>query len=376
MQTHSFGKHFSSVSVVNDLDSSTPEANQQGRDSTIFTVENSTSESLMKMTQVRGESTIEYLKELNIDDVMNSSEFNWNTHKEPLSRSFQGSPKKVYSHMSLVRSDNNKELKMVQSDAPVIQNHQFFNYIRPMIDSGNYKLDSVASIDGGRSITAILKDVNLGQMEFLKNDPMEAFVLARMTRSSRPAIHIGSMLYRLICTNGMMSLVHDKVKVDLSKRTGLSMNHIIKMMNKSSELTAKVAGSMERMSKVSVSPEEADELFRRAMNLPWNDPTLEFDSEEELAEHVREMEKNDRVISKVFAAMEEEIYTLPNDVRGSLYHWYQALTRYVTHYRSKNANTRFREIHWGSGRKIIDEGFRVAVEVLHKHSAKASVAIN
>ena len=48
------------------------------------------------------------------------------------------------------------------------------------------------------------------------------------------------------------------------------------------------------------------------MNLPWNDPTLEFDSEEELQNHIAEMKRNDRVISKVFSAMDEEDVLMRN----------------------------------------------------------------
>ena len=373
IQTHNFGKHFTNMGVANNLESQLQETNQQDRASTIFTVEGSTSQDLMRLTQVRGESSTEYVKELNIDAVIHSPEFDWGVHKEPLSRSHDRNQKKVFSHMSLVRSDNNKELRLVQSDSPTIQNRQFFNYIRPMIEEGGYSLDSVASIDGGRSITAILKDKSAGKIEMLKNDPMEAFVLARMTRSSRPAIHINSMLFRLICANGMMNLVSDKIKVDLAKDTTMNMNSITRMLNKSSELALQVATSMKDLSEVIITPEEADQLFRKAMNLPWNDPTLEFDSDEELQNHIAEMKRNDRVISKVFSAMDEEDVLMPDEAKSSLFHWYQGLTRYVTHYRSKNANTRFREIYWGSGRKIINDGFKVAQDALNMFNSNGIV---
>ena len=119
---------------------------------------------------------------------------------------------------------------------------------------------------------------------------------------------------------------------------------------------------MKEMAKVSMTMAQNDEYFRRACKLPWNDPDLEFDCKEDSDKHDAEVEKTKKTVNRILESTEFMKETMSEDRHNTLECSWQGLTHYVSNKRSKNADTAFRENHWGSGKRIRDRGYKLALE--------------
>ena len=301
-------------------------------------------------------------KAITVDGLCSNREFNWNVIKEPISRAHAGMNRKIFTHSSIVRADTGKQIGLVNSNAKILQNKHLFEFVRPFVDSGSFEIDAVRSVDGGRSVVVVMSNSNLGRFEAFSGDPIEAFTFARLTRGSTAQINIGSMAYRLVCSNGMMGWGITKHKIDTSKPIGLTGKSIAHIMEQNAKQAAEACKKMKEMAKISMTTAQNDEYFRRACNLAWNDPELEFDCKEDSDKHQEEMEKTKKTVSKIFESTEFMKDTMSEDRHGTLECSWQGLTHYVSNKRSKSPDTAFRENHWGSGKRIRDRGYKLALE--------------
>jgi hypothetical protein len=309
-------------------------------------------------------SEIHRTNSIDIDELMHSPQFDWKVVKEPLSRFHKTNHRNVFTHQSITRSDNGRDLGIVRAGSYLLHNAGFFEFIRPLAESEHFTLSTVALIDGGRTIAAVLKNNHIGRLEAFKDDPMEGVIIARATRSSVPLVHIGSLLWRLVCKNGMVALDYDRHKIDPKSNIAIEGRRITNMLERSGAKAKEAMSRFQDMANYRMSAYESDQYRRRSLGLVWDDPELLLDTPEDHEHHRLEMQKNARVLGKVESSHEIQAEMLPPELRETLYHEYQSITGYVTHHRSLNSKTKFKELHWGTGRKIIDRGFKVATELM------------
>ena len=160
----------------------------------------------------------------------------------------------------------------------------------------------------------------------------------------------------------MMGWGITKHKIDTSKPIGLTGKSIAHIMEQNAKQAAEACKKMKEMAKISMTTAQNDEYFRRACNLAWNDPELEFDCKEDSDKHQEEMEKTKKTVSKIFESTEFMKDTMSEDRHGTLECSWQGLTHYVSNKRSKSPDTAFRENQWGSGKRIRDRGYKLALE--------------
>ena len=311
-----------------------------------------------------GNEGIFSMKKITIDDLQNNPEFNWRVEKEPMSRHNLGRNRKIFTHSAITRTDTRKQIGLIRSSARVLQNNHLFEFVRPFVDSGSFEIDAVRSIDGGRSVVVVMKNTDLGVIEAFKGDPMEAFTMARLTRGSNPQINVGSLVWRLVCSNGMMGLGMSKHKIDAGSPIGLTGKNIAGILAGNAKQAKLACEKMVEMSKVPMSLAQNDEYFRRACNLAWNDPDLAFDCKEDFDEHQSKIEKSQMTINKIHDSTELMRETMSENRQNSLEQSWQGLTHYVSNKRSKSPDVAFRENNWGSGKRIRDRGFKMALDLI------------
>jgi len=311
------------------------------------------------------EDLVEERSGLTLANLKNSSQFNWNVAKTPIQDTYLGSSRKIKNVSMMVREDTQRQLGLIRGNVKPLQNHHLFDFLQPFEDSGNYEVETAASLDGGRTIVALMRNKSLGDVEITKGDSIGAYLYAKMTRNSKPSITVGEMLMRLVCSNGMIGFSSDTYTIDQNAMSLFNLKNIQDLMDKNLELTAKAAQAMKDMAAKKISsPLVLENYNRRSMGFVWDDPSLFFASEEEEEEHRSEMKKNRRTLNKIENCYEAMRATLDEPYHDTVWHAYQGITAYTTHERSKNPNTRYKSVIDGKGRHINQRAFSLAEELL------------
>ena len=302
---------------------------------------------------------------LSIQDLRNSSHFNWTVSKAPVNDSYEGRQRRVKGIHTVVRNDTKRQLGTIRGASSLLQNKDLFDLVEPIIDSGQYSLEKAQSNDGGRSVQLLLRSNTLGQFDLLPNDPAQAYLAAKVTRSGKPKISITHLIERLICSNGMMGFNAENVVIDQTRGADLILKQLQRNILNAEKYLPQLIESYQRMSEFDMSnPYDRDEYFRRANGFAWNNPELEFlTSEEELA-HDKEMKKHKRTLDKIEQCWEREVELAPAGTENSLATAYQGVTRYVRHERSRNQNAKQKALYFGAGQRINDKAFKVAKEIM------------
>jgi len=308
---------------------------------------------------------VEYKGFSSLDEIASSNAFNWTVSKVPMRDRYDGVNRLISSHRMLVRDDNRKQLTMVKSSSVPLQNSDLIDFVRPLVDSKMFSVNSAYNLDGGRNMIIALKNDHIGRFEVIPDDPMESLVFARLTRSSSPVIEFGNVTMRLVCRNGLIGRSFDSYKIDQaagSKKALEDVQRIVETHAADIESYKEILGNMVQFK---MENEDAlEEFWRKSLGFPWNDPDLVFSSEEEFDKHQKAVKKNRRTVQKVFEAYAEESALIPEQYQDTMWHAYQAMTRYSSHGRSNNANNNIKSFFFGAGRKISNKSYSVAREMM------------
>ena len=302
---------------------------------------------------------------LKLVDLKNSIKFDWNVAKVPVRDEYEGHSRKVKNISMMVRQDTKRQLGLIRGSVKPLQNHHLFDFLQPFEDSGSFELETAASLDGGRTIVALMRNRAIGDVEITKGDSIGAYLYAKMTRNSKPSIQLGEMLMRLVCSNGMIGFQPDVYTIDQNSMALLNLNNIQHLIQKNLVLTQKAADKMKEMVAVKMSsPRQLDNYWRQSMGFVWDDPSLVFESQEEEDEHRLAMKKNKRTINKLEQCYESQRATLDEEYQDTVWHAYQGNTAYTTHERSKSPNSRFKSIIGGKGQVINHRSFQLACQLV------------
>lgn len=314
------------------------------------------------------------INNLSLNDLRNSPHFNWTVSKNPCNDSYNGRNRRIKNMSSIVRDDTQRQLGTIKGATTLLQNKDLFDLVEPVLDSGAYSLEKAISNDGGRSVQLLMRSNNLGEFDLLPNDPAVAYLLAKVTRSGRPSIKVAHMIERLICANGMMGFSTDSITFDQKSGISQAVRGIFNNILKAERELPALLDAYREMSTFDMSnPDLREQFFRRATNLPWNDPTLEFFTEEEEVKHQKLVKSKQRTVNKIETCWEREMELAPVGTETSLTTAYQAVTRYVRHERSRNANAKQKAIYFGAGQRINNKAFSVAKDIMFNHD-EAEVA--
>jgi phage/plasmid-like protein (TIGR03299 family) len=301
---------------------------------------------------------------LKLADLKNSSKFSWNVAKVPVRDSYMGQARRVKNVSMMVREDTQRQLGLIRGAVKPLQNHHLFDFLQPFEDSGSYELETAASLDGGRTVVALMRNREIGDVEITEGDSIGAYLYAKMTRNSKPSIQVGEMLMRLVCSNGMIGFQPDVHTIDQNGMALLNLNNVQTLITKSMELTMRAAEKMQEMAATQISdPQQLEDYQRQSMGFAWNDPTLFFENDTQEADHRAEMRRNQRTMNKIERCYESQRATLDEPMQDTFWHAYQGMTAYTTHERSKNPNSRFKSIIGGKGQSINHRSFRIACKL-------------
>lgn len=279
-----------------------------------------------------------------VDEALKLAGLDWTVKLEDM---FRGNGQAVTDHSVVVRSSDGAQLGVVGSDFTPVQNHEAFDWIRPIIDSGEATIEAAGSLRGGRRVW-ILAAVKNATVDIVKGDAIKSYVLFAHGHDGSLAVRAGFTTTRVVCQNTLsMALGGDKL---------LKFKHTSRVHDQLAK--ARDAFDVQRS-----ELQSAAELFRMLTTKKLSDKNLV----RYVRETLHEGAGNDPGV-KVRGV--DDIVRLAHEGRGAqpgtLWGGYNAVTEWATHERGRSADTRVNANWFGSGSQLIDRALQTAVTYADK----------
>ena len=110
------------------------------------------------------------------------------------------------THRACYRKSDNKILGIVGPRWTPVQNWDMFNWFQPMLDAKVAKLHTAGSLCGGTKVW-VLAQLDIPNIEIVKNDPVSPFMLLANSHDGSMAVRAGFTPIRVVCTNTLMAAV-------------------------------------------------------------------------------------------------------------------------------------------------------------------------
>jgi phage/plasmid-like protein (TIGR03299 family) len=248
----------------------------------------------------------------------------------------------------MLRTSDGAQLGVVGTDFTPVQNAEAFDWIRPMIDSGEATIEAAGSLRGGRRVW-ILAAVRNATVDVLPNDPVRSYVLFAHGHDGSLAVRAGFTTTRVVCQNTLSAAVNDGKQLLKFKHTA----NVLDQLNR-----ARDAFDMQR-----ARLRTDAEVFRMLANKRLSDANLV----RYVRETLHEGAGNDNAIK---VRNVDTIVRLAHEGRGAtpgtLWGGFNALTEFATHERGRSADARVNANWFGSGGDLIQRALETAVRYAEK----------
>jgi phage/plasmid-like protein (TIGR03299 family) len=239
-----------------------------------------------------------------------------------------------------VRETDGRVLGAVGERYTVLQNAEAFKFFDPFVSSGLVNLETAGSLRDGQRIWILARIVDGGSdVEITKGDAVRKFLMLSNSHDGSMAVRVGFTPVRIVCANTLAMAHHSggSMLIRLRHHSAVNANlealrETISLANRSFEATAEQyrflasrqinSADLEKYVKtvLEVQPDADGKLSSRAQN--------QVDS-----------------ILQLFDAGRGN--NMPG-VRGTLWAAYNAVTEYLTHAASGNADKRYASLWYGA----------------------------
>lgn len=282
-----------------------------------------------------------------VDDAIKCAGLDWKVKPVPL---FLGDGQAVPTHRAMIRESDGSQLGVVGADYTPVQNAAAFDWIRPIIDSGEATIEAAGSLREGRRVW-ILARVKDAIVDVLPNDPIRSYVLFAHGHDGSLAVRAGFTKTRVVCQNTLSAAVNG----DHGKQL-LKFKHTANVLDQLDR--ARAAFDMQR----AVLRSDA-EVYRMLAQKRLSDANLV----RYIRETLHEGAGNDNAIK---VRNVDQIVRLAHEGRGAtpgtLWGGFNAVTEYATHERGRSKDARLNANWFGQGGDLIQRALDTAVRYAEK----------
>jgi phage/plasmid-like protein (TIGR03299 family) len=280
-----------------------------------------------------------------VDEAITMAGLDWQVRPVPM---YLASGTPVEGHRAMMRDSDGAQLGVVGSDFTPVQNSEAFNWIRPIIESGDATIEAAGALRGGRRVW-ILAKVKDGTVDVLRNDPIQSYVLFAHGHDGSLAVRAGFTTTRVVCQNTLSAAVNDGKQLLKFKHTAGVHDALAK---------ARDAFDMQRAKLRSDA-----EVYRMLASKRLSDANL--------TRYIRETFQagagNDTTIK---VRNVDTVVRLAHEGRGAtpgtLWGGFNAITEYATHERGRTADSRVNSNWFGSGGDLVQRALATAVAYADK----------
>jgi phage/plasmid-like protein (TIGR03299 family) len=280
-----------------------------------------------------------------VDDAIRCAGLDWRVKLEPV---YLRDGLVVDGHKAVIRDSDSAQFGVVGADYTPVQNAEAFDWIRPIIDSGEATIEAAGALRGGRRVW-ILAAVKNGTVEVVRNDPVQSYVLFAHGHDGSLAVRAGFTTTRVVCQNTLSAAVNDGKQLLKFKHTAGVHDALDK---------ARDAFDMQR-----ARLRSDREVWRLLAQRKLSDANLVRYVRETL--HAGAGNDNDIRVRNV-----DTIVRLAHEGRGAkpgtLWNGFNAVTEFATHERGRSADSRVNANWFGQGGDLIARALDTAVKYAEK----------
>jgi phage/plasmid-like protein (TIGR03299 family) len=270
------------------------------------------------------------------------------------------------SHKAIVRTDTQSVLGVVGNNYEPLQNKDAFRFFDALVKGKTAIYETAGALKGGRQIWLLAKIE--GQIEILKNDPINKYFLLTNSHDGLRAVAGRVTPIRVVCDNTLTAAISRKVKEEIRI---VHRGNVADRLEFAGELLAKVGAYYDELSEVyrkfaktSMKDKQMRTYIAEALR-PYGGVKTEEEAleiaklQEEEGMSVRLQTEVQNVMNLVEAGRGTDI----KGVRGTLWGTYNAITEYVDHHKTPRSGDegRVQYIGFGTGKMVKDAALKIGM---------------
>jgi phage/plasmid-like protein (TIGR03299 family) len=230
----------------------------------------------------------------------------------------------------IVRDDLNIALGTCKSRFSPLQNHNAFDLLRPLIEDGTCTLDTIGKFGVGEKVWALAK-INTDKFTVVPGDEVEFYLFIINAHDGSSSVKIGITPIRVVCSNMFSMLGANIFKVrhtgDIDNKVGAGEAYIETQMQSFMEYTIKLRS----LTDYYPTPEELEKYFRAVFEIPKDKSTRGENKIKQLKQ-----------LFVLGRGLQGE------QVRGTWYAAFNAVTEYLNYEYGRSAETRMYSLLFGA----------------------------
>ncbi len=270
------------------------------------------------------------------------------------------------SHKAIVRTDTQSVLGVVGNNYEPLQNKDAFRFFDALVKNKTALYETAGALKGGRQIWLLAKIE--GQIEILKNDPINKYFLLTNSHDGLRAVAGRVTPIRVVCDNTLTAAISRKIKEEIRI---VHRGNVADRLEFAGELLAKVGAYYDELSevyrkfaKVQMKDKQMRTFIAEALR-PYGGVKTEEEAleiaklQEEEGMSVRLQTEVQNVMNLVEAGRGTDI----KGVRGTLWGTYNAITEYVDHHKTPRSGDegRVQYIGFGTGKMVKDAALKIGM---------------
>lgn len=286
--------------------------------------------------------TINKTQMLNSAEMMERAGLNWKVLQAPVL--FEGNGLSEFDGKRVnYRSDNGQGLGIVSPTYKIVQNSTAFAFLDSFLGDEIESYVKAGQYKGGSQI--YLRAKLPGSLTFAKNpdDKGEKFVDFFTSHDGSIALEVSIMAFRLVCSNGLKAF--RKLSTVRVKHTlNMSLSHVKAELGLIQEQFDIMERLSEKMAGQPVSKDRLTSILESVGAVPKED---------------KRSTRALNIIDEVSRLFDRGRGTNLQNVRGTAWGAYNAITEYVDHYRGSDVLKRQESAAVGSGARIKERALEV-----------------
>lgn len=141
-----------------------------------------------------------------IEEATEKSGLTWEVVKYPLYAKVDADPNDDSNtvemlnvpQFALMRNTDNMFYGTCSADYKIYQNHEAFEWCRPLVESGEWKMETAGALKKGQTCWILL---NQGTVSVLPKDNLKQYLLLTWAHDGRTAVRLGLTSVRVVCNN-------------------------------------------------------------------------------------------------------------------------------------------------------------------------------
>jgi phage/plasmid-like protein (TIGR03299 family) len=270
--------------------------------------------------------------------------------------------KKAEGHYLIVRDDINAALGSCKTKFQPLQNADAFSFFEPLVNDGICKIDTIGTFGVGQKVW-ILAEITDSRFTVVPGDDITLYIILVNAHDGSTSVMVGIVPIRIWCSNMFSMLNRSDFQIIKFKHTGdptEKLRDVQEFINEQLSLIEGFTGRLTVLAQTQISYTELDEYFRTVFNIHEKDKA------------------STKANNKIMRLHELFIHGRGNqyeNVRGSWYAAYNAVSEYLNYEAGRSAETRLTSLWFGVNNNINHKALELAIFKVAKKKAEVINAL-